>query len=76
MVGPTWTLFVAGVKTAVVSQWRVDSASTTQFMVGLHQRLRSGLKPAEALRVSVLALMKDERYRHPMYWSAFVVAGL
>ncbi len=76
LVGLTWTLFVAGVKTAIVSQWRVDSAGTTELMTGLHQRLRRGEKPAEALRGAILSLMKDERYRHPMYWSAFVAAGL
>ena len=76
LVGLTWTLFVAGVKTAIVSQWRVDSSSTTALMTGLHARLRRGEKPAEALRGAILSLMKDERYRHPMYWSAFVSAGL
>ncbi len=76
LIGLTWALFVAGAKTTVVSQWQVEAGSTTELMVGLHQRLRKGEEPAQALRGAVLALMKDERYRHPMYWSAFVVAGL
>ncbi len=76
LMGLTWSLFVAGVRTTVVSQWQVEAGSTTELMVSLHQHLRRGEKPAEALRGAILALMKDERYRHPMYWSAFVVAGL
>jgi CHAT domain-containing protein len=76
LVGLTWALFVSGVRTAVVSQWRVESESTTELMVGLHRRLRKGEQPAQALRGSVLSLMKDARYGHPMYWAAFVSAGL
>jgi len=76
MVGLTWAMFVAGVRTTVVSQWQVEARSTTQLMIGLHERLRHGDKPAEALRGAILALMKNPRYSHPMYWSAFVVTGL
>ncbi len=76
LVGLTWALFVSGVRTAIVSQWRVESAGTSELMVGLHRRLRSGAPPAEALRGAVLALMQDPRYKHPMYWAAFVSAGL
>ena len=75
LVGLTWALFVSGVRTAVVSQWRVESESTSELMVGLHRRIRHGEAPADALRNAVLALMKDPRYRHPMYWAPFVVAG-
>ena len=54
----------------------VCAPSRCTLMTGLHTRLRHGEKPAEALRGAILSLMKDERYRHPMYWSAFVSAGL
>jgi CHAT domain-containing protein len=75
LAGLTWALFVSGVRTAVVSQWRVEAESTTELMVGLHQRLRQNQPAATALRGSALALMKDERYRHPFYWGGFVAAG-
>jgi CHAT domain-containing protein len=75
LVGLTWALFAAGVHHTVVSQWRVESQSTTTLMAGLHRRMRDGEGPAAALRSSVLALMKDARYRHPFYWGAFVAAG-
>ncbi|MDE3195008.1 MAG: CHAT domain-containing protein, partial [Acidobacteriota bacterium] len=76
LLGLEWALFVSGVRTAIVSQWRVESESTAGLMVGLHRRLRDGEAPAQALRGSVLALMKNPRYRHPMYWAGFVSAGL
>jgi CHAT domain-containing protein/Tfp pilus assembly protein PilF len=75
LVGLSWALFAAGARHTVVSQWKVESASTTELMTGLHQGLRKGLEPAAALRLSMLAVMKDPRYRHPFYWGAFTVAG-
>jgi CHAT domain-containing protein len=75
LVGLTWALFASGVRNVVVSQWRVETESTTALMTSLHRGLRSGQTPAVALRGSVLALMKDPRYRHPFYWGAFVAAG-
>ncbi len=75
LLGLTWSLFVSGAKSAVVSQWRVESESTAQLMVGLHQRLRKGERGDVALRGAVLALMKNPAYRHPMYWAPFIYSG-
>lgn len=77
LVGLSWGLFAAGASTAVLSQWEVESASTTALMIGLHQRL---LRPgdtsvAEALRGAARALLADPRYRHPFYWAGFVAIG-
>ncbi|HQX81614.1 MAG TPA: CHAT domain-containing tetratricopeptide repeat protein [Vicinamibacterales bacterium] len=77
VIGLSWALFAAGASTAVVSQWEVDSASTTALMIGLHERLlapkAASASAAESLRGSALALMKDPRYRHPFYWAGFIV---
>jgi CHAT domain-containing protein/tetratricopeptide (TPR) repeat protein len=75
LLGLTWAVFVSGARSAVVSQWRVESASTTDLMVGLHERLRKGVPGDEALRGSVLALMQNPNYRHPMYWAPFIYSG-
>jgi CHAT domain-containing protein/Tfp pilus assembly protein PilF len=75
LVGLTWALFASGVRNVVVSQWRVESESTTALMTGLHRGMMQGKTPSEALRSSELTLMKDPRYRHPFYWAAFVAAG-
>jgi CHAT domain-containing protein/tetratricopeptide (TPR) repeat protein len=76
LVGLTWALFVSGARNTVVSQWRVESESASALMVGLHKRMRQGARPSDALRSSVLEVMKNERYRHPMYWAAFVSVGV
>jgi CHAT domain-containing protein len=81
MIGMTWALFVAGSPTTLASQWKVDSASTTELMIKFHSRLTSrgpkgqAVTKAEALRGAVQELMKDRKYRHPFYWAGFVLVG-
>jgi len=81
-IGLTWALFVAGVPTTVVSQWKVRSDSTAELMVEFHRQLQT--RPAQssgrravgaALRVAALKLMGQSRYRHPFHWAGFVVVG-
>ena len=78
MIGLTWAFFVAGSPTTVVSQWKVESASTTQLMVEFHRQRRAkaaGVGAAEALREAALTQMRSENYWHPFYWASFVVIG-
>ncbi len=77
LIGLSWALFVAGSPTAVVSQWKVDSASTTRLMLEFHRRLRQVGPPAkdEALRQAALKLLASREHRHPFYWAGFVVVG-
>ena len=82
MIGLSWALFVAGCPTTVVSQWKVESASTTELMVEFHRQLKSqmanpsgGFGAARALREAALKLRRKSAYRHPFYWAGFVVAG-
>src|SRR5258706_12931210 len=37
----SWAFLVAGTPTTVVSQWKVDSASTSQLMVAFHRNLKT-----------------------------------
>src|SRR4029453_8043808 len=41
MIGLTWALFVAGVPSTVVSQWKVEAASTRDLMLNFHRQLRA-----------------------------------
>src|SRR5262249_16030129 len=41
VIGLSWALFIAGAPSTVVSQWKVESASTRELMLGFHQRLRA-----------------------------------
>jgi CHAT domain-containing protein/Tfp pilus assembly protein PilF len=82
MIGLSWALFVAGCPATVVSQWKVDSASTTELMIEFHRQLQSqGTNPpgsfsaARALREAALKLQRTAKYRHPFYWAGFIVSG-
>ena len=78
LVGLSWSFFVAGSPTTVASLWKVESASTTEIMLGFHRQMRKDSKTvskAEALRQSSLTLLKNERYAHPFYWAGFVLIG-
>jgi CHAT domain-containing protein len=75
LIGLSWALFVAGTPAAVVSQWKVESESTTRLMLQFHSELRAGAPIAKALRQAALQLLRSEAYRHPFYWAPFVVVG-
>ena len=80
LIGMSWAFFIAGASTTVVSQWQVDSASTARLMVDFHRELQGAnnkpaVSKAEALRRAALKLMSDPKYRHPFFWSGFVVVG-
>lgn len=86
VIGLSWALFVAGSPTTVVSQWKVESASTTELMLNFHRNIHqgylantrpssAGLSKAEALRQASLQLLHSETYAHPFYWASFVLIG-
>jgi CHAT domain-containing protein len=80
VVGMSWAFFVAGTRSILVSQWKVNSASTSQLMMKFYQVmdgrvLRATADKAKALQLAELELMKDRRYRHPFFWAGFVLVG-
>lgn len=80
VMGMSWAFFIAGTRSMLVSQWKVNSASTSQLMVNFYQALASSQNnvngnQAKALQDAALKTMKDQRYRHPFYWAAFVLVG-
>ncbi len=82
MIGFSWAMFIAGVPSIVVSQWKVESAGTRDLMVNFHRALISPAvagkaKPTktEALRQAALKLMKNPETNHPFYWAGFVLVG-
>jgi CHAT domain-containing protein len=80
VMGMSWAFFVAGTRSMLASQWKVNSASTSQLMMNFYQAQRS--KPskndgnATALRTAALRMMKNQQFRHPFYWAGFVLIGV
>ena len=77
MVGFSWAMFIAGVPSIVVSQWKVESAGTRDLMVNFHRGLLANARTSkgEALRQAALKVMKNPETSHPFYWGAFVLVG-
>ncbi len=81
LVGMSWAFLLAGAPTAVVSQWKVDSVSTTRLMIAMHNSLKPVLASqnlpgrARSLQQAALSLMQNPEYRHPNYWAGFVMIG-
>ena len=75
MIGLSWALFVSGVPTTVLSQWKVESDSTSRLMIAFHQNRRKSMSDADALRAAALTIRKDPAYQHPFYWAPFIAIG-
>lgn len=80
VIGMTWAFFVAGCRAAVVSQWKVDSVGTAEWMVNFYQQLKQpegkgDVTKAQALRLAVLQMMGKRQYEHPSLWASFVLIG-
>jgi CHAT domain-containing protein len=78
MIGLSWAMFMAGVPSIVVSQWKVESAGTRDLMVDFHRALlatKSKPTKAQALRQASLKLLKNPETSHPFYWAGFVLVG-
>jgi CHAT domain-containing protein len=64
----------AGARSAVGSLWTVSDEATALLVEAFYRALREpGVSRAEALRRAQRALLADRRYRHPAYWSAFLL---
>lgn len=63
----------SGTPTLVVSLWTVDDDTTLDLMLAFYAGLRSGQRPATALRTAQILLLADQP--HPFFWSAFSVIG-
>jgi CHAT domain-containing protein len=78
VIGFSWAMFIAGVPSTVVSQWKVESASTRDLMVNFHRSLiskQTSTTKADALRQAALKLMRNPETSHPFYWAGFVLVG-
>jgi CHAT domain-containing protein/Tfp pilus assembly protein PilF len=75
LVGMSWAFLAAGTRNTVVSQWKVDSAGTTDLMLAFHRNLKQGTDSARSLQKAVLETIRNPEYRHPFYWAGFVMIG-
>jgi CHAT domain-containing protein len=74
----SWAFFGAGTHSLLVSQWKVNSASTSKLTTSFYDSLKtapSDRRKAFALQEASLSLLKDNATRHLFYWAGFVMPG-
>lgn len=75
-MGLTRGFMYAGSRSIVASLWKVDDSATAELMGHFYKAmLHDGLPPAAALRAAKEAMWRQERWKHPYYWAAFVLQG-
>ncbi len=66
----------AGARSAVATLWSVNDRASGSLISAFYQALKGeGASKAAALRTAQLALLAEPRYRHPAYWSPFLLIG-
>ncbi len=66
----------AGSPRMIASLWKADDVTTSDIMVKFYQEMDKGLSIHEALRQAKLSFLQDQKvetFRHPYFWSAFVL---
>ena len=66
----------AGARSALATLWTVNDPASALMVSDFYRHLRApGVSKAKALQQAQLGILKDIRYRHPNYWSAFLLIG-
>ena len=66
----------AGASSAIASLWTLNDRPSVTFTRELYKNLQTpNVSKAEALRQAQLELMRDPQYRHPRYWSPYILVG-
>lgn len=76
LIGIVRGFMYAGAQRIVASHWKVDDEATGELMRLFYgEMLGRNRSAAAALRDAQLALSKQQRWRAPFYWAAFVLQG-
>ena len=76
LVGLTRGFMYAGAPRVVASLWKVSDTATAELMRRFYENmLNAKLRPAAALRVAQVSLLKEKQWAAPYYWAGFVLQG-
>lgn len=76
VVGLTRGFMYAGSRRVVASLWKVQDDATAELMTEFYKNiLRDGKRPAEAMRLAQISMLKKNQYSSPFFWAAFVHYG-
>ncbi|MBI4748444.1 MAG: CHAT domain-containing protein [Acidobacteria bacterium] len=77
LIGLTRGFMYAGTPRVVASLWEVNDKATAELMKHFYREMFGNhhLKPGAALRAAQLSMMKQQRWKAPYFWAAFVLQG-
>jgi CHAT domain-containing protein len=66
----------AGARSALATLWTVNDPASAALVSAFYRELQdASVSKARALQQAQVGMLKDARYRHPSYWSAFLLLG-
>ena len=65
----------SNVKSALGSLWPIDDEGAMEFMKLFYVGVNKPLEKAQALKAAQLAMIKSVKFKHPYYWSPFILTG-
>lgn len=66
----------AGARSALATLWPVNDPASAKLVSGFYRELQiPANSKAKALQQAQLEVLEDVRYRHPAYWSPFLLIG-
>ncbi|MCE5336366.1 MAG: CHAT domain-containing protein [Desulfobacteraceae bacterium] len=66
----------AGARSALATLWSVSDQAASELVLEFYKQLQNpSITKAEALQAAQLKLIDDARYRHPFFWSPFLLIG-
>jgi CHAT domain-containing protein len=77
LVSLTRGFMYGGAARVVASMWRIDDEASKELMAKFYDHMlgQDHMTPAAALRAAQNDIMKNDRWRHPYFWAAFVMQG-
>ena len=64
----------AGARSVLATLWSISDVASAELVSEFYRQLgQSGVSRAEALQRAQIRLISDRRYRHPGYWSPFLL---
>lgn len=66
----------SGARSTVATLWSVNDEASAELMRTFYQALAVGKKTkSQSLREAKLKLLNNAKYRHPFYWSSYILLG-
>ncbi|MEZ4527810.1 MAG: CHAT domain-containing protein [Desulfobacterales bacterium] len=75
-LGLAGVVLKSGARSALGSLWPVSDLAAQEMLPAFYTHIKEpGVSKAEALRRTQISLMQKKEFRHPFYWSPFILIG-